>query len=758
MKMNKFIIFAVIAALCLLRPGQASAQSHRWVIETVDAPRLVNYPTNSSLELYGDQPRVVFGGDYLYYAYSDNDGADWTVSVVDDSPGVGAYASLALDSSGNPHIAYTDMLNYDLEYAGKDPNNPSEWEVTTVDLDVSTYTDIAIDPTGQPHISYSQGGILHHAWRVCGGSAPAIFCIWYTESLGSSSTYTSIAVDATNFPHIAYHNQVSSNLAYADYLGDGSGNCGLGNNWSCTTVDSFNSAGSNGVSLALSGSLPRIAYQDNTTGLRFAYYDTAWHHLEVTGDSISGYSPSLVLTESGLPRILFSYYGNSVRISSGDAISGGTFSWEAVTGEIYSIDKVSLALKSDGTPCALYYRGFLYGEINYVCRAETLPWPAAQLVSETGDAGAYTSLQLTADGQPWIAYQDALTHRLKFTQPNATTQNCGDASGPWKCETVSNLDTGHYASLAIHPLSGDPAISHSYQQSNYDVQLSAYVGSGGNCPGNDAWDCEFIDDDVDWPGGSTALAYDASGIARIAYTTMQSPYDLMLATWTGSGGSCVGHPEWDCEVAATGVGYGAGYLSLALDSGGQAIISYYDAAVQAIMLAHQGPGGGGGCGTGDAGWRCLAISTVVGSSSADTSLRLISDDEAWLSYINDFNGTLNYAIVTLSTGYVSNELIESSVGDFAALALHAGIPYVAYSTSSNTLKFARRVGDGSGNCGDANYWQCEVVDSGTKVGDYISMQVNQAGIALISYHDRTLGDLKLARMLLTSFLPAITRP
>jgi hypothetical protein len=79
-------------------------------------------------------------------------GGTWNTTTIDNN---GVYNSIAVDSSGNPHIAYyqtpTTTSNPDLEYAYK---NSTGWHYQTVDSSAAGtgfYVSLALDSSNNPH-------------------------------------------------------------------------------------------------------------------------------------------------------------------------------------------------------------------------------------------------------------------------------------------------------------------------------------------------------------------------------------------------------------------------------------------------------------------------------------------------------------------------------------------------------------------------------------------------------------------------------
>jgi hypothetical protein len=338
----------------------------------------------------------------------------WNIVSIDASAKSGQYASLALDGSGLPRIAYYEAQAKELRLATW---TGSSWSVQTVDSstnNIGQYCSLALAPgTGYPRISYYDAHNHDLRYASWNGSSWALQTVASSNDVGK---YTSLALQpGTGYPRISYYDETNDNLKYASWNGS---------SWSTQTVDSPGSVGLN-TSLALQPgtSNPRISYYDKTNKrLRFASWNgTAWVYKTVDSTGDVGLYSSLALDSGGNPRI--SYYDNTnKRLKYAWSIDGGV-TWPPA--QIKIVDNAgdvgmhnSLALESGGNPRISYYDN-TNKDLKYAWSNDGgATWPPAQieLVDSANQVGSYSSLKLdpAIPYKPRIGYYDSSAQDLKY--------------------------------------------------------------------------------------------------------------------------------------------------------------------------------------------------------------------------------------------------------------------------------------------------------------------------------------------------------
>ncbi len=309
-----------IAAAFLTLAAKASALP--WAITSVDGPGDVG--AYASIALDSSQSPGI-----SYCAASTDDlkfarlvGSSWQIELVDATGRTGWYTSLVFDAEGNPRIAYWDLSNSALRYARW---TGMAWALETVDnaAYVGQCCSLALDDAENPAVSYydyTNGDLKFARWN---GSAWQIERVDDGQPLMGAGLYTSLALDPMGRPHIAYAEHTLGQLRYAWW--DGS-------QWSIETVDGGTPIGTS-LQLDAAG-IPHISYAYQFglgSHLKYAVRSGAggsWVTQIVKPGGQVGLYSSIRLRPNGEPSILSWDLGNS-RVDY-DAYENGGWTHESI--------------------------------------------------------------------------------------------------------------------------------------------------------------------------------------------------------------------------------------------------------------------------------------------------------------------------------------------------------------------------------------------------------------------------------------------
>lgn len=310
----------------------------------------------------------------------------------------GSSPSLAVDRSGNLHAAYrgttgTQELRYAKRTAGV-WSTPVTVESGVVVSDVV----LAVDSSGNPAIAYRDTGAPSLKVARFSGS--------WTVSVVESGNFTpgGVAVDASGGASVSYYDGANARLKYARYEGAA---------WSTSTVDNGTADTGRASSLALDASQsPHISYYDATNmSLKYASATASvgWSTSTVDSGVDVGTACVLALDGFGDPHVVYGDGTNQdVKYASRTA-SGWTIRAVESAGNIGGA-RLGLALDGAGNASVSYSdRGAAV--LKYARWTGTAF--STQTVDSSADDGLESSLTLDGSGNAHIAYRDATAKSLK---------------------------------------------------------------------------------------------------------------------------------------------------------------------------------------------------------------------------------------------------------------------------------------------------------------------------------------------------------
>jgi hypothetical protein len=327
----------------------------------------------------------------------------WTIETIDGNWGDYRFTSLALDTSGNPHISYQNCNNEGLRYATR---NESGWTVEIVDRDSRTgfWTALDLDESDQPHIvCYSlQGSDLEYVWKNESG--------WQSDNpptYGHAAwTPAPFMLARDGYPRIVMVDRYKTGLRY--FWKNGSG-------WFSETIPGTKDASYPDLILdSIDQPLVSFLSERGSSGhLQYAAKNESGWFTEFVDDSVNvwGAPTSIRLDEGGWPRIAY-YDRTNLDLRYAWRDESGWHSEVAVAdGDVG--DQCSLFLDDEGFPHLSFYNGS--GSLDYAWKDES-GWHDETVEKGGTGTGWYSSLVLDAWGRPVISYGDSSSWSLKLAK------------------------------------------------------------------------------------------------------------------------------------------------------------------------------------------------------------------------------------------------------------------------------------------------------------------------------------------------------
>lgn len=591
------------------------------------------------------------------------------------------------------------------------------------------YTSLVLDTQGYPTMSYydaSEGKlkVAHCFEKNC-----ALFNSILTPDASTLiGKYTSITLDHSGNPVVSYYDETNTALKV---LHCGNATCSTGN--TIATPDSTGTVG-HYTSVTVDGNnFPVVSYYDATAGKLKVLH--CGNSACTAGNSIvkpdlgssNGVQSSVKLNAAGRPVVAyFDFTNTSLKLltcGNANCTAGNTITTVDSAGDVGRYP--SMQLDSSGFPAISYLDG-TNGKLK-VLRCGNAGCTAGNTFASIGSSGIvgyFSSLALDAGNNPIVSYWDRTNGDLNVVR-------CGNAS----CSTGNNIaipdsagTTGMYTSLKLDA-SGNPVVSY-YDSTNGNLKV-LHCGSA-TCGINSV----TVADSTANVGQYSAIKMDALGNPVVSYWD-QTNGDLKVLHCGDA--TCNNNNVITSAYTSGNTGWDT---SLALDTSGNPVISFYDFTSSVMKLLHCSNANCTGVNTPaspdvfSGRLTSMAIDAagnpvIASAGPTDKGLRIVHCGDATCS-ANNTATSPDFPTFPFSADVRGTSLILDSNGN----------PVVSfYRADKNQFKVLHCADPACAGPGNS----LVVLDPGTQTGDHrsTSITLDAAGNPVVAYQDTANDALKV---------------
>lgn len=283
-----------------------------WNGSSWDKQNVTTYPCSPlglGFDTYNN-PHILCRREGFGLIYASWNGSNWNFQTIDK---LGLTGSLALDSFGNPHVAYLSNNNgfgNPLKYATSDGVGWSFQTITSEKTDAAQSTNdyigllqIALDSNNNPRIMYERFINNYHLQQTTSSRIEYamwnnISKTWNFPTVLSNITLERMALDSNGFPHFTYIGEEptvgNTTLRYASWNGT---------IWTKQPIATINNQYTYCILTLDSDNNPHVTYRNSENLIYASWTGTKWINQTVT--SVSFFSVLSSTAIEGNPHLVY---------------------------------------------------------------------------------------------------------------------------------------------------------------------------------------------------------------------------------------------------------------------------------------------------------------------------------------------------------------------------------------------------------------------------------------------------------------------